>query len=59
MPVPVSAKQYGFLQRIAHGLPVRKKTNLTPEQAHAGIMEASPEMRSRYAKVISRKRRKL
>lgn len=58
MPIPTSAKQYGFLQRIAHGLSTRKKTNLTAEQARAGIMEASPEARSRYARILARKRKK-
>jgi len=54
MPKPSTVKQYGFLQAVAHGK-ARKKTNLTPAQARAGIMELSPKKRSSYASQMSAK----
>lgn len=61
MPKPTSARQFRFLEAVAHGTST-KQTSLTPEQARAGLSEVSHEQRSKFAKqgkhVIRLKRKK-
>jgi len=56
MPKPTSARQYGFLQAVAHGHP-RKSTSLSPESAREGLMEISASKRSAFQKQISKRRK--
>jgi hypothetical protein len=49
MPKPTSARQYRFLQAVAHGT-ATKPTSLTPGQAKAGLAEASHAERSKFAR---------
>lgn len=50
MPKITSARQYRFVQAVAHG-GARKDTSLTPEQAEAGLAELGHAKRSKFAKV--------
>lgn len=54
MPKITSAKQYRFVQAVAHGAST-KDTSLTPEQAQAGLAELSHAQRSTFAKKRKRK----
>ena len=57
MPKPTTAKQYGYLQAVAHGK-ARKKTTLSAAEAREGIMELSPEKRKRFSRASARRRKK-